>query len=174
MREKYRKQLEELEMRMKKAEAFAERCPLFAEYILENILTGQEEWYTFVDRYKSLRTHGVYRGHYSSKTNRKINNYDKEHDAYLFVVFINTIAEYDSHAKYGLGEIQEKTPVFFYDKLNSTFYCTDEQIGDLLEALDEWKINALAQAKIDRRDADIKEIEEAITLYKTKLEKLKE
>jgi len=175
MRQEYRNKLKAMRISMVKAELFAKRCPMFAEQILANMVTGEEEWYKFLHSYKSLRTYdGVHRGHYSSKTNRNISNCGEEYDEYLFTLYINTLVEYNSHANYGLEKIHETVPVFFYDAHNSTFYCTDEQIGALLEALDIWKITAMAQAKLDRRDVDIRELEEELAESQAKLDKLKE
>ena len=174
MRKEYKKQLHELRSNMEKAEAFAERCPMFSEYILENILTGEEVWQNYLSSYKSVRTYdGVNRGHFSSATNRDITNYGEEHDAFLWVVYINTLTEYGSHAKYGLLELHETVPVFFYDYHNSTFYCTDGQIEGFLEALNAWKIKAVAQLKIDSRDSDIKEAEEKLREANERLSSLK-
>lgn len=162
MREEYKLQLKELKERMKKAEAFALQCPIFSKKILNDIITGEESSITFADKYKLLITqNGIKRNHYSSnnKNDKYIFNYKKEHDIFLWSIFINTLEEYNSINKYGLNEIHKKVPIFFYDNLNDAFYCTDDQIGDLLEALNDWKIHAVAQLKIDNRNKDIKEAE---------------
>ena len=80
----------------------------------------------------------------------------------------------DSHANYGLKEIPKVTPVHYFDKISSTFYVTDEQLEGLLEALNEWKINAIKCAKEDRIDEDMKEAEAELQRAQNKIDKLKE
>lgn len=152
---------------MEKAEKFAKRCPIFAKKILKEILTGEETCVKYADSYKKVVTFdGIKRCRFISNTTRRIMNYEEKHDVYLFTVYINVLGEYKSLSLYGLDEIHEKTPVFFYDKLNRTFYCTDEQIGDLLEALNDWKTKAVIQARRDDR-------EERIEKLKLEIEKIK-
>ena len=169
MRQDYRNKLRDMRIRMEKADSFANRCPVFAEYILENILTGEENWHRFYAKDSALLA-GICRGHYVSG----VMNCSKKHDVYLFEIYVNSLTEYSSMKEYGLCDIPETVPVFFYDKINSTFYCTDEQIDTLLEALNTWKINAVHQSKKDRSGADIKETEKEIAKLQDKLATLKE
>lgn len=82
----------------------------------------------------------------------------------MWNIYINTVSLYASHKKYGLEDIKNKTPVVFYDDLNSTFYCTDEQVGGLLEALNEWYLYACEESKKAekeiRKQELLKELEE--------------
>ncbi|MCK9576527.1 MAG: hypothetical protein M0R51_11440 [Clostridia bacterium] len=175
MREEYKLQLKQLKEKMEKAEAFADRCPIFAEKILEKIITGEESRMKFAECYKSVRVYdGINRYHFVPGAYETILNYKGIYDGYLWVIYINTLCEYNSHEKYGLDEIPTITPVFFYDYLNSTFYCTDEQIGDLLEALNDWKIKAIAQLEIDMRDEKIRQGEKILKEYNERLFRLKE
>ena len=174
MRTEYELQLKQLKEKMEKAEAFALRCPIFSEKILDEIITGEETWKKYANTYKSVRTYdGVIRGHYSSSTTRNILNYKGEYDIYCWRIYINTLGEYDSNNDYGLDEICKNTPLYFYDNLNSTFYCTDEQIEKLLEALDKWKINAVAQCIRDSIDQEIKDAEEILKKTIERLDGLK-
>jgi len=173
MRQDYRNKLRDMRIRMEKAELFAERSPVFAEQILESLLTGEETWQRFYKKDSALLA-GIGRGHYVFGTSRCVMNCSKKHDVYLFEIYVNSLTEYSSMKEYGLCDIPETVPVFFYDKINSTFYCTDEQIDTLLEALNTWKINAVHQSKKDRSGADIQEVEKEIAKLQDKLATLKE
>ncbi len=47
MRSEYLKELDNLKIRMEKAEAFSEKLPVFSEIILENKFTGEEDCINF-------------------------------------------------------------------------------------------------------------------------------
>lgn len=148
MREKYIKQLEATKAMMEKAEAFAEKIPLFEEKIIDGKITGEEYWYSFGEKYKTMRlAWGIRRGFYSKNNRRYVTNYEGDTECYLFNIYINTLDLFDSHYSVGLNEIANKVPLFFYDGLNSTFYATDEQITDLLEAIHEWYLVAKEEVK---------------------------
>jgi hypothetical protein len=49
---------------------------------------------------------------------------------------------FNHHEKFGLDKVVDDVSIFFYDRLNTTFYVTDEQIEALLDRLTEWYINA--------------------------------
>ena len=73
------------------------------------------------------------------------------------------------HHSFRLDEMAEKTDLFFYDKLNSTFYATDKQITNLLEELNNWYLIAveenkklLANKKIEDAEKEIKKQKEII------------
>ena len=171
MRQDYRNKLRDMRIRLEKAELFAERSPVFAEQILESLLTGEETWQRFYKKDSALLA-GVTRGHFTSGTNLCVTNCNKKYDVDLFKIYVNSLTEYSSMKEYGLCDIPETVPVFFYDKINSTFYCTDEQIGLLLEALNAWKISAFYQAKKDRSGADIQKLEEKIAELQATLKEL--
>ena len=175
MNKECEEKLSTMRAQMEKASAFAEKHPMFAKQILESLITGEEDWVTVAQYYKTVRTYnGVSRGHFASGSRRYVINYSKEHDAYLWTVYINTLTEYDSYRKYGLNEIHQKVPVFFYDNLNSTFYCTDEQIYGLLEALSAWKIEAMKHVSIDDAEKDVRVAEYNLLKANEKLASLKE
>ena len=144
MNDEYKKELADLRYKMQKAEGFAKKLPIFSEEILKRKLSEDESWIKFGDRYKGLYcAWGINRGLYEQGTNREATNYKgKPYKEYLFSIYINTLSQYNSHESFDLGEIQENTPLFFYDCLNSTFYATDDQIEGLLDALCEWYENA--------------------------------
>jgi len=157
MRKEYEDELNVLRLKMESAEIFAKKVPVFADIILKNKYTGTEEYRDYVDYYKNLYLcSGIFRTHYTTEKDN-ITNYKGKYDAYLFHVYINTLSEYDAMQNYGLDDVCKKVPVFFYDALNKTFYATDEQISGLLDALVEWKTNAVIQ---ERERLKVKEIEE--------------
>ena len=163
--EKYIKELEELRARMEKAELWGNKMPLFMDEIINKKLSGDEGHQQYSKEYKKLYlAWGVNRSLYGSS--RDITNYVEEFSGYLWCIYINTISIYDSHDKHGLEDISLDN-IFFYDKSNTTFYATDEQIGYLLESLNDWYMNAI---KIEEKA--IKE-DEILKLEK-KLAKLKD
>ncbi len=174
MNEEYREELRLLKVKMEKAEEFAKKVPLFAEKILKEKITGEEAWHKYIDSYKRLTTyHGVFRGYFKTGTSRYITNLN-EHDGYYWTLYINTLGEYNSHAKYGLNEVKDLVDVFFYDISNSTFYCTDEQIEPLLETLNEWKIKAVEFARKDSLNERLRTAEKEKQVIQDKIDKLKE
>lgn len=143
MRKEYRDELHKLAMRMRAAEHFAERLPIFEKQIIENQYTGLECWLKFGEYYKDMPfPWGINRGHYNSESNRVVTNYSKVYDCFLFCVYINTLTLFNTHKKYGLSDVENDTPIFFFDSTNSTFYATDEQIEGLLETLHSWYTKA--------------------------------
>jgi len=139
MREEYLKELEELKLRMEDAENFAEKLPFFSKTILNDKLTGNEEWIIFGNEYKDIYL-GWYinRGLYSKGSRREVTNFSgKSYTKFLFNIYVNTYSLFNHHA-IRVDEVANNVDVFFYDKLNSTFYATDEQIEPLLDALNDW------------------------------------
>jgi hypothetical protein len=61
----------------------------------------------------------------------------------LFNLHINTLTLYDSYEDFGLGEILNEIEIFYYDRISSTLYATDEQI----EGLNEWYMKAISKVK---------------------------
>ena len=158
MRAEYELQLKELKEKMIKAEAFAVRCPVFSKKILGEIITGEECFVKFAPTYKSLSTYsGIARYLCTvSPDNRVIDNDKDGRKMHLYPIYINTLVEYNSQSKYGLDNIHKNIPVFFYDSLNSTFYCTDEELEGLLNALDNWKQSAVIKLDLDNLQREIK------------------
>lgn len=145
---KYIDQLAILKQSMLDAESFARKLPIFSEEILYRRLLENTDWQEVASKYKSLPCNwGINRSKYTSGGRRTITNCRKQYDGYFFNIYINTLNLYDSHEKYGLYDIATQIPVFFYDKANSTFYATDDEIEALLEALVVWYENAIALIK---------------------------
>ena len=158
--EKYKKELADLKYKMEKAERFAERLPMFSEKILQDKISGDSHWINFGEKYKDLYcAWGINRGLYEQGTNRTVTNYYGEpYKEYLFNIYINTLSQYDSHEKFGLNEIEENTLLFFYDKCNSTFYATDNQIEGVLNALCAWYEKAKIQIVEHNKQKEIEEL----------------
>ena len=143
MNKEYTKELAKLKKRMMKAESFAKKIPVFKELILQDKITGEEDWNKFGERYKGLHLNwGINRGHYCSETNRTVNNFNKEYDCFLWSIYINTLTLYGEHEKFDLNEIMNNLDLFHYDQMNTIIYATDDQIEPLLEALLKWYLNA--------------------------------
>jgi hypothetical protein len=139
MNEQYEKELNTLRKRMEQAEEFAEKFPHFANIIISNKYTMQDNWVRLSNFYKNMPfPWGINRGYFNSNTDRNINNYEKPHDCYLWNIYINTLTLYNEHVNFGLYDIVNDVDVFFLDKANSTFYATDDQIIPLLDRLVEW------------------------------------
>lgn len=136
----YKKELKSLEERMIQAEQFAKKLPIFAKVILDRKLTGTEEYERYADEIKyPYAFNGVNRGFFSSDTPRNLTNYGKKHAEFLFSVGINNSSNFGQQIdNFGFTEMAEKQDVFFYDKWNTHFYATDEQITTLLENLGKW------------------------------------
>ena len=160
MNKEYKKELANLKARMVQAEKFAAKLPLFSKEILQGKYTEEHDHVSFGNRYKELYLDwGIGRGLFEEGTNRSLTNYrGGYYKKYLFHIYINTLCIYDSHEKFDLNEIVNKTDVFYYDTINSTFYATDEQIEGLLDALCVWKIKACEQIKEYNKTVEIKEL----------------
>lgn len=164
MIEKYKKEIEDLMIKMRDAEDFSKKIPVFAENIIDNKLTGKEEWVKYGERYKQIPLGwGINRGLYDPMLRRTVSNYkDSEYVGYLWNIYVNTVSIFDDHYHVGLAEIAQKIPLFFFDSLNSNFYATDYQIEALLEELNNWYETAKVevqkkknQEKIDKANKDI-------------------
>lgn len=143
LNEVYERELDSLRARMLKAMAFAEKVPLFKDHILVNKIAGEEAWTQFGTSYKKIPLRwGINRGLYSSCSRRTVTNYAGDYSEYLWNIYINTITLFDVHEEFGLEEVIADLDLFFYDRFNTTFYATDEQIEPLLEALNDWYIAA--------------------------------
>jgi len=164
MIEQYKKELKEIKISMKKAEAFAKRLPLFSKTILDEKLSGEESYMSFGDTYKNMyiALH-IQRGLYEHNSLRNVTNYDNGHyKEYLFCIYINTFNIYNSHEEHGLGEVKDKVDLFFYDKLNTTFYVNDDNIEKLLDALCLWRDKALKKRKIDLKADKITDLKKQL------------
>lgn len=164
--ERYQEELNTLKVKMLKAQQFAKELPLFRDMIINSKITGEENHIGFGKRYKNMYYDwGINRVNYGSSHTARINNYsrgvDLGHDKYLFCLYFNTIALYNSHEEHGLADLNSDK-VFFYDCLNNTFYIEDKYIEEFLESANEWYLKAKNQEKIRKKEVKIKEMEERL------------
>lgn len=149
MRKEYKKELEKIKIKMKQAEEFAIKLPIFEKQIISNKYTGNENYLKFGNSYKKFYTSwGINRGLFSSDSQRTITNYKGDYTEYLWSIYVNCYSLFNNNHKFGLEEVVKETELFFFDKLNSNFYATDEQITDLLENLNDWYIKAMKENKV--------------------------
>ena len=166
---KYLNEIDTIIDKMIKAEKWAEKLPVFKDVILDSKISGKEPYYSYGRAYKSIYlSWGINRSKLSSGTNRPITNCTKEYDGYFWNIYINTISLYNANEDYGLSDINKNVNVYFYDKLNSTFYVTDEHIESLLEALNDWYIKALILNKEVNAKLELKKLEERLKELKGK------
>lgn len=168
MIKQYEDELKALKKKMVGAEKFAEKIPVFQQFILDNKLDGTEDSVKFANSYKRIYFHwGLHRARFKSGTIRTITNYFKgDYDKHLFRVYINTLTLYDSHEEFGLEKVLDKSTVFFFDEMNTTFYVEDEHIEGFLEALNDWYVDAIANLEQHKKDEEIRELEERLSKLK--------
>lgn len=167
MIKQYQDELKALKEKMVGAEKFAEKIPCFRQFILDNKLDGTEDNAKFASSYKRIYFHwGLHRSRFKSGTNRTITNYVGDHDKYLFTVYINTPTLFDTHEKFGLEDVLEKSTVFFFDRLNTTFYVEDDHVEGFLEALNDWYVEAVAQLKRYKINEEISKLEKQLAKLK--------
>lgn len=172
------KELNEMREKLEKTHAFAEKLPVFKDCILSNKYTGNEKHISFGKRYKSIYLGwGINRNRYKTDTNCTVTNYDYEvgepYDTHLFCIYINTLSLFDEQNKFNLSDFVKDLDLFFFDKINTTFYATDDQIIPLLEALNKWYLEANSKLKFYRAEQEVVKAEENLKRAKEKLAKLK-
>ena len=163
MLERNKKRVRSLIKQIQETESLALKFHLFEEYILENNLT-ENDYLCFGKRYKNLYlSWGIYRC-YFSKNKREITNSENGYEGYLWNIYVNTLDLYNSHKKYGLNDLRKH--VFYLDDINSTFYCTDEQIENFLNELNSWYLSALEECKASIKQEKIKKLENELAMLK--------
>lgn len=173
MRETYKKELDDLKIKMEKAEIFAETLPDLSEQILERKFTGDEHWIDFGDNGEQMfSTWKIKRGFFDSETTRYVTNYSKPHKEFLFSIYINCYSLFDVGSDFEVERIASQVPLFFYDSLNTTFYATDGQFADLLKALKEWHTEARKKATILKENQRIEKAQKEIESAKAKIDSL--
>ena len=170
MREEYQKELDQLKAKMEAAEELAEQLPYFKDLILKKKL-GVGSVHLGRSYKKLYLDCEIRRFKYDSAKDETPTNYEGDCKEELWFVYINTLSIYDSHEKYGLNKLAEK--VFYYDAINTTFYAKTEELIPLLDALVEWKDEALLLLAGGRVEEDLKQIEEEEAILKKKKERLR-
>ena len=163
MIERYKKELDELKTKMEKAEEWSNKMPYFKDDILDGKITGEEQWLDYGRRYKNIRlSWGLKRGWYDG-----VKNYNGDFKPqFLWYIYINTLSLYGLHEKFGLGNITNKCKVFFYDRMNGTFYLNDEYIGDFLDNLCEWYKVAISSVEDSKKKERVRKLEEELCKLK--------
>lgn len=163
----YGDELGALKSNMLMAQSFASRLRVFAEHIIEYKVTGEEHWHCFGKSYKNIYLQwGINRGYFKSGTSRYITNYEGEHSGFYFQIYVNCYAIFDEHQEFGLYEVTKGLDIFFIDRMNSTFYVTDENIEPLLETLNTWCIDAFEKLKVYRAQERIARLEKELAKSK--------
>tara|TARA_R110002012_G_scaffold318335_1_gene536478 strand:+ start:444 stop:989 length:546 start_codon:yes stop_codon:yes gene_type:complete len=149
------REVNELRQKLELSHKFAKKLPYFEDIILGGKYSGSEPHIKLGSKYKKIPLNwGINRNHYKTDSRVTITNYDYEvgmpYDQHLFSIYINCSSLFDTTERFGLAEAVANCPVFFFDKLNTTFYATDEQLVPLLEALNDWYINAISELHVYR------------------------
>ena len=170
-------ELNEMRKKLESTHAFAKKLPEFSKTILDKKLTGDERHTCFGKKQRGLwLSWGINRNHYKTDSRCTITNYDYEvseaYDVHLFCIYINSISLFDTSEDFGLKEATQGLDLFFFDKLNTNFYATDEQIIPLLNALDEWYIKARSEVNFYRAKQNIISAEKQLKNAKDHLAKL--
>lgn len=145
MRKKYEEELNTLKLKMEKAEIFAAKLPVFADYILDNTLSGEESHIRFPSSYKATPLHwGINRNYYRKGSNVELVNAPAslQYNQHLNSIYINSLTLFNTHESFGLHQAFDGINIFFSDLMNSTFYVEDEHLEDFLEALNVWYLSA--------------------------------
>jgi hypothetical protein len=146
------------------------KVPVCADYIIENNVKKVEGYYQKIaDRYKSLNLPwGIMRTSYSN--NFKPTNFTQEivEDKILCNIYINTYPLLNTNNKFGLDDLRDL--VFYYDKVNNTFYATDEELPVFLEALHDWYLKTKEKTSKIKKDLEIEALEKKIEALERKIE----
>lgn len=172
LNKEYQERLDSLRDKMEKAQMFSEYLPAFSRQILNMMVSGEERHINFGERYKDLYlAWGINRIFFGKDDNTSITNYRGEKpNKHLFTVYVNTLTMYDSHEKYGIEDVENQTDVFFFDRTNTTFYATDNQIVALLDTLNDWYLKAAEQEDKKRKQENLRKAEAEFERAKREVE----
>lgn len=149
----YIDELNALTSRMLEAEEFAERFPLFKNYILKNKITNTGKNVTqlgdkVLDVYLGQI---VYLYNYSKTLKGTPTNYRGEPiEVPLVVFYINRYSMFgDDFYEEIIKELDESVDdlVYFYDSINSKYYVTEENLEEFCDKLSIWYNNAIEKNK---------------------------
>ena len=159
MRKEYLEELENLKLKMEKAEAFASELPLFEKQIIKQKFTKEDFHITF-DSYfgECYLGWNVIRRKFNSE---EITNYQEDYEGTktLFKVYVNNYSLFDYHEKFDIEKYLTTDLYFFYDNLNSTYYITDDCITRFSEKFSEWYKLAKEKSIEHKKQLKIKELE---------------
>jgi len=161
LQEKYEQTLKNVKEDYDKVDKVLEELPNVCEdYVIKTmkkVTTGN-----ILDKYKEMWfSWGCHRSYYEKRSKLPFVSRLSDTGGYFTCIYINTLALYDSHNKYGLEELASLC--FYFDTLNTTFYCTDEEFPIVVEALNEWYKKAVKlackEAKEKEKEKLLKQLE---------------
>ena len=148
----YIDELNALTSRMLEAEEFAERLPLFKDYILKNKINTNH-----TISHLGEKVLDVYIGqeirlcNYSENFKGTPTNYNgKPISIPLVVFYINRYSMFDDYFyEEIIKELDESVEnlVYFYDSINSKYYVTEENLEEFCDKLSIWYNNAIEKNK---------------------------
>ena len=164
MNDNYEKELSDLKIKMEKAELFAEKLPFFKDIILSMKLTAEDDNVKLGNRYKGMPLDwDIRRFYYCSKSKPFMTNNNGDYCGYFFNIYINSLSMFNVHENFDLFQSISKSNYFYYDRLNTTFYISDDNIECFLEELLTWYNKARAQVseynKNKRKEELLKELD---------------
>lgn len=165
MNDAYEKELSELKSKMKKAESYAKKLPTFKNIILERKIAADDRAVYLGSSYKTMPLDWeIRRFYYCSKSRANMTNNSNEYQGYFFNIYINSLSMFNVHDNFDLFQSISKSNYFYYDKCNTTFYVSDDDIECFLEELLKWYKSAKKQVvefnKNKRKAELIKELDQ--------------
>ena len=146
MNNAYKKELNELKSKMERAELFAKKLPFFKDIILERKITADDRSVSLGTRYKSMPLNWeIRRFYYCSKSRTNMTNNTNEYQGFFFNIYINSLSMFGVHENFDLYQSVSKSNYFYYDRCNTTFYVSDNDIECFLEELLAWYEKAKKQ-----------------------------
>jgi hypothetical protein len=160
----YEMKLKQLKENMLKAQEFAEKLPCLAEYIIKHMICDAP-YVNLGNKYKSIPLHwGVYRKEYSSESSSKVTNMQGSYGPVVLThVYINTYSLFGDNNNV---EMPKDMTCYFFDKLNSVYYATDDQLESMLERLNDWYVASLITNKENQRISKIEKAERELQRLK--------
>lgn len=157
---KLQEKLDKYKERLEKVQEFVDKVPVCADFIIKHEIV-ESVHNKICEQYKNLYFGwGVHRITYDET--KKITNY--KGDDYIGMtlnhVYINHLSLYNRHNDYNI-EKYVKT-YHFFDVLNTTFYCTDEQLPAMLEELHTWYQQARKKAAADFKEEKKRKLEKEL------------
>ena len=147
----YQPYIDELN-RMLEAEEFAERLPLFKDFILKNKINNKNMVAQLGEKVLDVylgQTIRLY--NYSETNNGTLTNYSgKPISIPLVVFYINRYSMFGGDFYDGIiKELDESVEdlVYFHDSINSEYYVTEENLEEFCDKLSIWYKLALAKNK---------------------------
>ena len=168
----YIDEIETIKNRMLEAEKFAERLPLFKDYILKNKINNRNNVSQLGEKVLDVYLGQAIRLYNYSETylGTPTNYNGKPISIPLIVFYVNKYSMFgDNFYDEIIKDLNEsvKDLVYFYDSINSKYYIVEENIEEFCNKLSIWYSLALAknkqfvaQKKKERLLKELKNLEE--------------